>query len=124
MVLTVFNQEVSYWKRYLGLENTCSAYDIESPTRPPAMLSLLITANKAAKKIKQFPINSKRRESHLWVTKITLHLLIYYKKIWGQRKTSKRHRKLKVRTLKPGHLGEDCPITITRFNCATSEITV
>lgn len=73
--LTVFNQEVSYWKRYLGLENTCSAYDIESPTRPPAMLSLLITANKAAKKIKQFPINSKRRESHLWVTKITLHLL-------------------------------------------------
>lgn len=75
--LTGFNQEVSYWKRYLGLENTCSAYDIESPTKPPAMLSLLITANKAAKKIKQFPINSKRRESHLWVTKITLHLLIY-----------------------------------------------
>ena len=36
--------------------------------------------------------------------------------MWGQRKTSKRHRHLKVRTLTPGHLREDCPITMFSEN--------
>lgn len=50
---------------------TWRAYVTESPTRPPPILSRLITPNNAAKKIKQFPINSKRRDNHLQNKTIT-----------------------------------------------------
>ena len=50
---------------------TWRAYVTESPTRPPPILSRLITPNNAAKKIKQFPINSKRRDNHLQGKTIT-----------------------------------------------------
>ena len=50
---------------------TWRAYVTESPTRPPPILSRLITPNNAAKKIKQFPINSKRRDNHLQSKTIT-----------------------------------------------------
>ena len=47
------------------MKQTCNAYATDSPTRPGAIVSLEITANKEAKNRIAAPINSRRRANHL-----------------------------------------------------------
>ena len=57
---------------------TCKAYTIDSPAKPLSIVSRLITANSAANRMTQFPINSNLSEIHLGVKYNTGKLSTFY----------------------------------------------
>ncbi len=54
---------------------TCKAYEMDSPTRPPVIVSLDITANKAQNKTIKAPSTSSHTLSHLKDVLFPLHSL-------------------------------------------------
>lgn len=63
----------SYLFLFANTLPTCKAYTIDKPARPLSNLSRVTAAKRAAKRIAQFPIKSRRNPSHLYIKKKEKH---------------------------------------------------